>query len=135
VPQAFVATEDRNFYDHQGVDTRRVLGAAWQNIRTRGIAEGFSTITMQVARNVFPDRLPMQERTLNRKIAEIKVARQIEGRYSKEEILELYMNQIYFGSGAWGIEAAAQEYFGKPATELTLSEAAMIAGCRRRRRG
>jgi 1A family penicillin-binding protein len=128
VPQAFVATEDRNFYDHQGVDTRRVLGAAWQNIRTRGIAEGFSTITMQVARNVFPDRLPMQERTLNRKIAEVKVARQIEGRYSKEEILGLYMNQIYFGSGAWGIEAAAQEYFGKPATELTLSEAAMIAG-------
>jgi penicillin-binding protein 1A len=128
VPQAFVATEDRSFYDHRGVDLTRVLGAAVQNIRTRGVAEGFSTITMQVARNVFPDRLPMSDRTLNRKIAEIRVARQIESRYSKDEILELYMNQIYFGSGAWGIESAAQEYFGKPATELTLSEAALIAG-------
>jgi 1A family penicillin-binding protein len=128
VPQAFIATEDRSFYDHGGVDLTRVLGAAWQNIRTRGIAEGFSTITMQVARNVFPDRLPMQDRTLNRKIAEIRVAWQIESRYSKDEILELYMNQIYFGSGAWGIEAAAQEYFGKSATALTLHEAALIAG-------
>jgi 1A family penicillin-binding protein len=128
VPQAFVATEDRNFYGHNGVDLVRVMGAAVQNIRTGGIAEGFSTITMQVARNVFPERLPMQERTLNRKLAEIKVARQIESRYTKDEILELYMNQIYFGSGAWGIEAAAQEYFGKPATELTLAESSLIAG-------
>jgi penicillin-binding protein 1A len=126
--QAFVATEDRNFYEHSGVDSRRVVGAAIQNLRTGGIAEGFSTITMQVARNVFPDRLPMHQRTLNRKIAEIRVARQIEQRYSKDEILELYVNQIYFGAGAWGIEAAAQEYFGKPATELTLEEAALIAG-------
>ncbi len=128
VPQAFIATEDRNFYDHSGVDLPRVVGAAWRNLRTRGIAEGFSTITMQVARNVFPDRLPMRDRTLNRKIAEIRVARQIESRYHKDEILELYMNQIYFGAGAWGIEAAAQEYFGKSATELTLAEAALIAG-------
>jgi 1A family penicillin-binding protein len=128
VPQAFVATEDRNFYSHSGVDLPRVAGAMVQNIRTRGIAEGFSTITMQVARNVFPERLPMQQRTLNRKIAEIRVARQIESRYSKQEILELYMNQIYFGSGAWGIESAAQEYFGKPATELTLAESSLIAG-------
>jgi 1A family penicillin-binding protein len=128
VPQAFVATEDRNFYDHSGVDLPRVVGAMVENIRRGGIAEGFSTITMQVARNVFPERLPMQERTLNRKVAEIRVARQIESRYSKQEILELYMNQIYFGSGAWGIEAAAQEYFGKPSTELTLAEAALIAG-------
>ena len=128
VAQAFVATEDQEFYDHGGVDWSRVLGAAWQNVRSGGIAEGFSTITMQVARNVFPDRLPVRERTLNRKISEIKVARQLEGRYSKEEILELYVNQIYFGSGAWGIEAAAREYFGKPATELTLPEAALLAG-------
>jgi 1A family penicillin-binding protein len=128
VRHAFVATEDRHFYDHGGVDTRRVVGAALQNLRTRGIAEGFSTITMQVARNVFPERLPMQDRTLNRKIAEIKVARQIEDRYSKAEILELYVNQIYFGAGAWGIEAAAQEYFGKSAKDLTVAEAAMLAG-------
>jgi penicillin-binding protein 1A len=128
VPQAFIATEDRNFYEHNGVHFRRVLGAAIQNIRSGGIAEGFSTITMQVARNVFPDRLPMQDRSLNRKIAEIKVARQIESRYTKDEILELYINQIYFGSGAWGIESAAQEYFGKTATKLTLPEASLIAG-------
>jgi 1A family penicillin-binding protein len=128
VPEAFVATEDQNFYDHSGVDFPRVIGAMVQNIRSGGIAEGFSTITMQVARNVFPERLPMHQRTLNRKIAEIRVARQIESRYSKQEILELYMNQIYFGSGAWGIEAAAQEYFGKPATALNLAEASLLAG-------
>lgn len=128
VLDAFVATEDRSFYDHRGVDARRVVGAAIQNLRTGGIAEGFSTITMQVARNVFPERLPMHQQTLNRKIAEVRVARQIEDRYSKDEILELYVNQIYFGSGAWGIEAAAQEYFGKSATELTLAEAALLAG-------
>jgi 1A family penicillin-binding protein len=126
--QAFVATEDRNFYDHGGVDVRRVAGAALQNIRRRGIAEGGSTITMQVARNVFPERLPMHERTMRRKIAEARVARQIESRYSKTEILELYLNQIYFGSGAWGIAAAAQEYFGKPPTELSLGESALLAG-------
>ena len=128
VPQAFVATEDQEFYEHSGVDFSRVLGAAWQNIRSGGIEEGFSTITMQVARNVFPEQLPVQQRTLNRKISEIKVARQLESTYNKEEILELYLNQIYFGSGAWGIEAAAQEYFGKPATELTIGEAALLAG-------
>ena len=128
VPQAFVAVEDQEFYEHGGVDLTRVLGAAWQNVRSGGIAEGFSTITMQVARNLFPEQLPIQEQTLNRKISEIKVARQLESRYSKEEILSLYLNQIYFGSGAWGIEAAAQEYFGKPASELTAGEAAMLAG-------
>lgn len=128
IPQAFIATEDRSFYEHDGVNLRRVMGAAVQNIRRRGIAEGFSTITMQVARNVFPDRLPMHEQTLNRKLGEIRVARQIERHFTKDEILELYINQIYFGSGAWGLEAAAQEYFGKPATELTLPEAALIAG-------
>ncbi len=128
VPQAFVATEDQDFYHHGGVDWSRVLGALWQNIRAGGIEEGFSTITMQVARNVFPKRLPVQQRTLTRKISEIKVAREIEGRFTKDEILELYLNQIYFGSGAWGIEAASQEYFGHRATQLTLGEAALLAG-------
>ncbi|MBW3552124.1 MAG: PBP1A family penicillin-binding protein [Gemmatimonadetes bacterium] len=128
VPQAFVAIEDQDFYGHGGVDLSRVLGAAWENIRAGGIAEGFSTITMQVARNVFPDRLPANQRTLARKISEIKVAREIESRYEKDEILELYLNQIYFGSGAWGIQAAAREYFGKDATELDLGEAALLAG-------
>lgn len=128
VLQAFVATEDQDFYDHGGVDFTRVLGAAWQNVRSGGIEEGFSTITMQVARNVFPEQLPASERTLSRKISEIRVARALEDRYPKDEILELYLNQIYFGSGAWGIEAAAREYFGKEAAELELSEAALLAG-------
>ncbi|MFP4622925.1 MAG: transglycosylase domain-containing protein [Gemmatimonadota bacterium] len=128
VPQAFIATEDQEFYDHSGVDWIRALGALWQNVRSAEIAEGFSTITMQVARNVFPEQLPVIERTLERKISEIKVARQLEGRYTKDEILALYLNQIYFGSGAWGIEAAGQEYFGKPASELGIGEAALLAG-------
>jgi len=128
VPQAFLAIEDQDFYDHGGVDWSRAVGALWQNIRSGDIAEGFSTITMQVARNVFPEQLPAQQRTLNRKISEIKVARGLEGQYSKDEILALYLNQIYFGSGAWGIQAAAQEYFGKAATDLTLGEAALLAG-------
>ena len=128
VPQAFVAIEDRRFYEHDGVDWTRALGAAWANLRAGGIAEGFSTITMQLARNLFPDRLPPRERTLGRKLGEIRVARMIEQTYDKDEILELYINQIYFGSGAWGVEAAAREYFGKPASELTLPEAALLAG-------
>ena len=128
VPQAFVATEDADFYSHGGVDWTRALGALWQNLQSGGIEEGFSTITMQVARNVFPDQLPANQRTLNRKISEIKVARALEGRYTKDEILSLYLNQIYFGSGAWGIQAAAQEYFGTSATGLSLGEAAMLAG-------
>ncbi|HUG39682.1 MAG TPA: PBP1A family penicillin-binding protein [Longimicrobiales bacterium] len=128
IPQAFIATEDQDFYDHGGVDFSRVLGAAWENVRSGGIAEGFSTISMQVARNVFPEKLPANQRTLSRKVSEIKVARALEGRYGKDEILELYVNQIYFGSGAWGIQAAAQEYFGKSATELDLAESALLAG-------
>ena len=128
LPQAFIAIEDQEFYDHGGVDLSRVLGAAWQNVRSGGIAEGFSTITMQVARNVFPEQLPASEQTLTRKLSEIRVARALESRYSKDEILELYLNQIYFGSGAWGIQAAAQEYFGKSATDLELGEAALLAG-------
>ena len=127
VGDAFIAIEDQRFWDHGGVDIRRVFGAMLQNVRSRGVAEGASTITMQLARNVFPDDLPANEKTVWRKIGEARIARQIEGRYSKEEILELYLNQIYFGEGAWGIEAAAQEYFGKSATELDLAEAATLA--------
>lgn len=128
VPAAFVAIEDQRFWEHGGVDWTRVAGAAWANVRALGIAEGFSTITMQLARNIFPEQLPYSERTLSRKLAEMRVAREIEARYSKHQILELYLNQIYFGSNAWGIEAAAQEYFGKSAKELTLAEGALLAG-------
>jgi penicillin-binding protein 1A len=127
VPAAFVAMEDRRFYDHNGVDWRRVFGAAYKNVKSLGIEEGSSTITMQLARNVFPEKLPANRKTMFRKIAEAKVARSIEKKLTKEEILEMYLNQIYFGQGAWGIEAAAQEYYGKPAAKLTLPEAATLA--------
>ncbi len=127
VPAAFIAMEDSRFYDHNGVDWRRVFGAAYTNVKSLGIEEGSSTITMQLARNVFPDKLPASKKTLFRKIAEARVARAIEKKFTKDEILELYLNQIYFGQGAWGIEAASQEYFGKAAAKLTLPEAAMLA--------
>jgi 1A family penicillin-binding protein len=127
VGDAFVAIEDQRFWQHGGVDWQRVIGALMSNVRARGVEEGSSTITMQLARNVFPEKLPADQRTIWRKLGEARVARQIEGRFTKAEILELYVNQIYFGSGAWGIEAAAQEYFGKPASELELSEAALLA--------
>jgi penicillin-binding protein 1A len=128
VPAAFVATEDRRFWEHHGVDWRRAAGAAWTNVRAHGVVEGFSTITMQLARNIFPDRLPYTRRTIGRKLAEMRIALEIEERYDKRQILELYLNQIYFGHGAWGIEAAAQEYFGKAASRLTLAEGALLAG-------
>jgi 1A family penicillin-binding protein len=124
---AFVAIEDRRFWNHGGVDWRRTVGALMQNVRARDIEEGSSTITMQLARNVFPEQLPASERTLTRKLGEARMARQIEGRYSKREIIELYLNQIYFGSGAYGIEAAAEEYFGKTTSALTLAESALLA--------
>jgi penicillin-binding protein 1A len=127
VPQAFVAMEDKRFWNHHGVDWIRVFGAAYRNIKELGIEEGSSTITMQVARNVFPERLPATQRTMWRKFAEARVARLIEQNYTKNQILELYLNQIYFGNGAYGIQAAADEYFGKPASKLTLAEAATLA--------
>ncbi len=127
VPDAFVAIEDQRFWDHGGVDVQRVFGALLRNIRSGGVEEGASTITMQLARNVFPDELPANQQTIWRKLGEARVAREIEDRYSKQEILELYLNQIYFGEGAWGIEAASQEYYGKSATELDLAEAATLA--------
>ena len=127
VPNAFIAMEDKRFWEHNGIDWHRVFGAAYRNIKAFGVREGSSTITMQLARNIFPDRLPMHQRTMLRKFAEARVARAIERKYSKQEILSLYLNQIYFGNGAYGIEAAAQEYFGKHAKELALSQAAMLA--------
>jgi penicillin-binding protein 1A len=128
VPVAFVAIEDRRFWEHDGIDRRRVLGATLANLRSLEIRQGFSTITMQLARNAFPDRLPYRDRTITRKLAEMRVARLIEERYTKHQILELYLNHVYFSSGAWGIGAAAQEYFNKPASALTLAEAALLAG-------
>ena len=127
VPQAFVAIEDKAFWDHGGVDWSRVFGAMFANVKAGGVAQGGSTITMQLARNVFPDKLPASQQTLWRKLGEVRVAKEIEDRFEKREILQMYLNQIYFGEGAWGIQNAAMEYFGKPASQLTLAEAATLA--------
>jgi len=127
VRNAFVMTEDKRFYEHSGVDWYRVPGALLTDIRRRSFAEGFSTITMQLARNIFPERLT-RDKSPVRKLKEIKVARAIEQKYSKDRILELYLNQIALGNGAYGIETAAQRYFGKSARELNVAEAATLAG-------
>ncbi len=123
---AFIITEDRRFYEHSGIDLVRVFGAGLTNLRRGGFAEGFSTITMQLARNVFPEKLT-REKTLLRKLREGRVARAIESRYSKDRILELYLNQINLGSGAYGVESASQRYFGKSVRDLNLAEAATLA--------
>lgn len=127
VRDAFVTTEDRRFYSHNGIDYYRILGAVARNIRAGRYAQGFSTITMQLARNVFSDRIS-REKTLLRKLKEARVANAIEKRYSKDKILELYLNQIYLGNGAYGIETAAQRYFGKSIRDVSIAEAAMLAG-------
>jgi penicillin-binding protein 1A len=127
VRNAFVMTEDKRFYSHSGVDWNRIPGAVLTDIRRRSFAEGFSTITMQLARNIFPERLT-RDKSVVRKLKEIKVARAIESKYSKDKILELYLNQIALGNGAYGIETAAQRYFGKSARDLNLAEAATLAG-------
>ena len=123
---AFIAVEDQRFYQHHGIDWHRVLGALWRDLRTLSPREGSSTITMQLARNVFPDRLT-RARTLRRKIAEMIVARRIEKQLGKEQILELYLNQIYLGNGSYGVEAAAHAYFGRSARDLTPAQAAVLA--------
>jgi membrane peptidoglycan carboxypeptidase len=126
VRQAFQITEDKRFYQHAGIDWIRVFGAGLHNIRSGGYGQGFSTLTMQLARNVFPERIS-REKTLVRKLKEAKVARAIEAKYSKDKILELYLNQIYLGNGAYGVETAAQRYFGKSVRDLNLAEAATLA--------
>jgi len=127
VQQAFLAVEDQRFLQHRGVDWRRVWGALWANLRSRAYEQGFSTITMQLARNVFAERIPARERTLSRKLLEVRAARAIEDEFSKSQILELYLNHVYFGNGARGIEAAARHYFGAPTRALTLPQGAMLA--------
>jgi penicillin-binding protein 1A len=122
--QATVAVEDARFYTHSGIDLIGVLRAMWVNFRAGEVREGASTITQQVARTLFLTR----ERTLRRKIREIILARRIEQRFSKDRILEMYLNQIYYGHDAYGVEAAAQLYFGKSVQDLTVGEAALIAG-------
>jgi penicillin-binding protein 1A len=123
---AIVITEDRRFYEHSGIDFVGVFRAGLTNLRRGAFAQGFSTITMQLARNVFPEQLTREKSPL-RKLREGKVARAIEAKYSKDRILELYLNQINLGSGAYGVETASQRYFGKSVRDLNLAEAAMLA--------
>lgn len=126
VSGAFLAVEDKRFYDHGGIDWRRVAGAVARNARSLSYDQGFSTVTMQLARNVFPEHLS-RAKTLRRKLWEVMLARRIEAEFSKDEILELYLNQIYLGDGLYGVEAAARGYFGVPAAELTPAQAATLA--------
>ena len=121
---AFIAVEDNRFYEHSGVDPRGIARALYTNIRGHGVAEGGSTITQQLAKNAYLT----QERTLTRKVQEVFLALQLERQYTKKEILEMYLNQIYFGQGAYGVQAAAQTYFGKDVEDLDLNECAMLAG-------
>jgi penicillin-binding protein 1A len=130
VQDAFVVTEDKRFYRHGGIDWMRVPGAMWANVKARAFEEGFSTLTMQLARNIFPEQITRERQgltALERKLKEMRVAKSIEDRYSKEKILELYLNQINLGSGAHGVETAAQRYFGKSVRHLNLAEAATLA--------
>jgi penicillin-binding protein 1A len=122
--QAVVATEDRQFYEHAGVDIRGILRALIKDIRAGEFVEGASTITQQLAKTLFLT----SRKSIMRKLKEAFLAFQIERRYTKDEILELYLNQVYFGSGAYGVQAAAQTFFGKSGSELTLAECALIAG-------
>jgi penicillin-binding protein 1A len=124
VPNAFIAIEDRRFYSHRGVDPLGITRALVADVLHRGTAQGGSTITQQLAKNLFLT----QERTVTRKLQEIVLALWLEHKYSKRQILELYLNRVYFGAGAYGIEGASQRYFGKSARQLTLAEAAMLAG-------
>lgn len=124
LPKAFIAIEDRRFYSHFGIDPIGILRALVTNVLHRGVSQGGSTLTQQLAKNLFLT----QERTLARKLQEAELAIWLERKHSKNEILELYLNRVYFGSGAYGVEAAAQKYFGKSAKNVTIAEAAMLAG-------
>lgn len=120
---AFIATEDKRFYHHNGLDYIAIVRASIENIKAGGVVQGGSTITQQLAKNVFLSN----ERTFSRKWKEIFYTKKIERTFTKDEILKLYVSNIYYGEGAWGIEKAANLYFGKKVNQLTLSESAMMA--------
>ena len=122
--QAVISTEDRDFESHWGINLFRVAGAVWHDLVSKGRAQGASTLTMQLARNLFLSN----ERTASRKLQEIFLSLQIEHAFTKEQIFTLYANQIYLGSGVYGFEAGAEYYFSKHANQLTLPEAALLAG-------
>src|SRR5580698_1403116 len=124
VPNAFIAIEDRRFRSHMGIDPIGLARAAVQNMINGHVVQGGSTLTQQLAKNLFLS----PSRTFDRKIQEAMLALYLESRYSKNQILTLYLNRVYFGAGVFGIEAAAEKFFGKHANELSLTEAAMLAG-------
>ncbi|MCG2729193.1 MAG: transglycosylase domain-containing protein, partial [Acetobacterium sp.] len=129
--QALVSVEDSRFYEHFGIDIFGIGRAFFSNIANNGIGEGASTITQQLARVLFlPDIATEQtfQQSMVRKLKEISIALQLEEKYTKDQILEMYFNEYYFGSGAYGIEEAAQTYFNKPVSQVNLAEAAMLAG-------
>src|SRR6202049_2780733 len=121
---ALVSIEDKDFYRHSGINFWRIVGAAYRDVESGGKVQGASTLTMQLARNLFlsPDR------SFHRKVQEVMLAIQIERRFTKPQIFTLYANQIFLGHGVYGFEAASEYYFGKPARQLTLAEAALLAG-------
>jgi penicillin-binding protein 2A len=121
---AVIAIEDRRFYEHHGVDYIGITRALIRDIKARGMVEGGSTITQQLTKNT----LLTSQKTLKRKVDEVFLAMQIERQYSKQEILQMYLNQIYFGDGAWGIKHAARNYFAKDVKDLSISESALLAG-------
>ncbi|HEX3945613.1 MAG TPA: transglycosylase domain-containing protein [Rhizomicrobium sp.] len=124
VPDAFIAIEDRRFREHMGLDFIGMVRAALENLAAGHVVQGGSTITQQLAKNLFLD----PKRTFDRKGQEALLAIYLESHYSKDQILTLYLNHVYFGAGVYGIEAASERFFGRPATELSLSEAAILAG-------
>lgn len=122
--QAFIAIEDKRFYQHNGIDYKRIIGATLSNIKNLSFKEGASTITQQLVKNTHLS----SEKTISRKLKEIKIALEVEKIYEKDKILELYLNTIYFGNGAYGIESASNVYFSKNASDLSINESAMLAG-------
>ncbi|MBV9509718.1 MAG: PBP1A family penicillin-binding protein, partial [Caulobacteraceae bacterium] len=123
VPEAFLAAEDRRFYQHGAVDLRGIARAAWVNFRAHRTVQGGSTLTQQLAKTLFLS----PEQTLNRKLQEAVIAWRLQQAMSKDEVLELYLNRIFFGDNAYGVDAAAQIYFGVPARSLSLPQAALLA--------
>lgn len=124
LPRAVIAVEDRRFYDHGGIDFRGLLRAVYVNLREGRISQGGSTLTQQLAKNLFLT----SQRTFKRKIQEVMLALWLEHRFTKDQILTIYLNRVYLGAGTYGVDAAARHYFGKPATRVTLYEAALLAG-------
>ena len=123
VPRAFIAAEDKRFYEHDGADTQAMARAAWANVISGRTVSGASTITQQLVKNL----VLSPEQTMKRKVQEVRLARQLEEKLSKSEILELYLNRVYFGSGFYGLGAASRFYFGKDPKDLTLAEASLLA--------